>query len=371
MKKLYSQFNRIAIDESIESMQVSEQEIERIKQRVLKQKKCQLPRGLSVAVISIVMVILAGTITGITNPAFAANLPIIGNIFELFKDNEEEYIFDNYQDYASQVGITQESNGVSMTITDVVYDKENITIGYTLETKHDLGEDPFMEGDWELKTITKDNHLLNYHGSTGASQLIEQIDEHTYAGIYMIQLKAGDHPDKIKLNWNKHKIGSFDRDNPPYSMVNPVEGSWNFELTLKAIEREVQKFDDLVSSSEGLEVRLKSISKSPITTSFHFTEIVEANYRNEDWASVFINYKVTDDLGNEYTVVWNGAQGTNPYVMTSRSVTTAINKEASSLIITPIAEIYKMKDSDASNGEMEIVKGPFHLDPIVVPLEKE
>lgn len=71
-------------------------------------------------------------------------LPVLHNIFNLFEDNVKEYIFNNYDRYTTKLDLVQESNGVRITLTDAVYDGENITIAYIIDSAHDLGEEPLI-----------------------------------------------------------------------------------------------------------------------------------------------------------------------------------------------------------------------------------
>ena len=143
LKKLFQQFNNLNIDTDLQPMEVSDFEKEKVKRTVMRGKrKNHLPRNLSVAAAFLV----ASSITlSVAFPTFAAKLPIVGNIFELFNDNER-YVFEKYDTHATDIGVTKESNGISVTVTDAVYDGENITIAYTMESEKDLGERPVLEG---------------------------------------------------------------------------------------------------------------------------------------------------------------------------------------------------------------------------------
>jgi hypothetical protein len=62
-------------------------------------------------------------------------LPIIGNIFEFFSNESKSYVFDEYNQYSTEIGTTKESNGVEITITNAVYDGESVTIAYTMRSE--------------------------------------------------------------------------------------------------------------------------------------------------------------------------------------------------------------------------------------------
>lgn len=367
MKKLYRQFNRLGIDEEMEPMHVSEIEKERVKNKVMKRKKKHLPRILSAAIIFASIVTLSLTLS-IAHPAFAEKLPIIGNIFDLFNDNGREYIFDNYDNHSTDLDITKESSGVSITLTEAVYDGENITIAYTIESEFDLGDEPLIDAQFSVE-----NNYFPYF--MGGSQVSEKINDKEYAGLYMIHLMEGEWPDTVQVNWDGEGIGSIDLETG--EMKKSIEGNWPFELTLDAIESQTQEFENLVSKGEGMEVKLKQITSTPVSTSFYFREKVDRNlkgWEEEKWEGVIFDYEVSDNLGNKYNVVPNAAWGNNEYALESRVISSDIDEKATSLTITPIASIYKIKDDDVGEGEGfegELVKDPFKLESIEVPLGKK
>lgn len=296
-------------------------------------------------------------------PSFAEKIPIIGNIFALFEDNEKENIFENYENYTAPLGIMRESNGVRFIFTEAVYDGENITVAYTIDSKQDLGNEPFIEMDYDTNP--------SLHRS--AWQRNKKIGDNQYAGFIMINLLDRNQPDTIQLKWEGQRIGYYDIEVDPHNMINPIEGSWAFEVTLDNIGSQKQKFSGLVSKGNGMEVTMTEMTTTPISTSISFIEKVDVKYRDENLAAVIFDYEVSDDLGNVYTVVSNGAWGNNSnFVMKGKVITTAIDEKASSITIIPTARLYKEKDEQVQDDygiELEPLKEPFKLEPIKVPLE--
>lgn len=330
------------------------------KAAVKDKKKNPLFRNLSVAAILFVTTVFT---LSFAFPSFAEKLPIIENIFELFEKNEKEYIFEDYNRYATELGITKESNGVSMTLTEAVYDGENITVAFTINSEHDLGEKPFIE--WEMAET--DSSLI-----VGGRQITRRLGKNEYVGLLIFDLQRGTHSDTIQLKWEGNRIGYFDLEQDPLNMINPIVGRWSFKLTLDNIGSQKQGFAGLVSKGEGMETRLTEITTTPISTSLYFTEKVDDKYKEENWEALLFDYEVSDNLGNKYTVVSNGAKGNSEYVMHGRVTTTKIDKEASSITITPTVSILKEKDEqdhDSSGIELELLKAPFKLEPIEVPLK--
>ncbi|WP_042144568.1 DUF4179 domain-containing protein [Paucisalibacillus sp. EB02] len=326
-----------------------------------KKKKRSL-RGIAVAAILLVTTI---TMLSFSFPSFAEKLPIIGTIFELFQDDEKRYIFDEYESHSTYLNMTEESNGVSITLTEAVYDGENITIAFKMESEHDLGEEPFIEWDTPQTIST---------AMFSGSQLIKKIDENKYAGILMFNFEKGHRPDTFDFTWEAYKIGTFDKEIDQTQLINTIEGNWLFDLTLDNIGSQSQEFDNLLSTGDGMEIELKNITRTPISTSFYTKEKVSKNlkeWEEENWSAVIFDYELKDNLGNEYTVVTNGSYGNHQYVMNGRFMTTNIAEEAKSIIITPIATPWKQVDEPGRKYGTGIApaKEPFKLNPIEVQLD--
>lgn len=298
-------------------------------------------------------------------PALAEKVPIIGSVFELFEENEKEPIIDDYANHATDLGTTKESNGVSLTFTEAVYDGENITIAFTLESEHDLGDEPFIE--YEIET--------DYRHYTGGSQLIEKLDEGKYAGLIMIDITRGPRLDTIQFNWEAKKIGSLDEEAPYFQFKNPVEGNWSFDITLENIGSETYRFENLAAHGDGIEIKLNRMTATPISTTFYFSEKLSRDLEvieKDNWICAF-DYELKDNLGNDYPVKYNGGEGSSIYYMGTRITTTKIDEEATSLTLTPIARFYKPKSKEEQDGygvEYEPAMEPFELESIEVPLEK-
>src|SRR5690606_3674466 len=108
---------------------------------------------------------------GLTFPAYAGNIPIIGDIFR-FLDNEKTGLYDNYKEYSTERNLTQDSNGIKITINDAVFDGESVAITCCIESARDLGEDLHMSS-------------ADSKGSTGmaGSSRITKIEDYHYVGL--------------------------------------------------------------------------------------------------------------------------------------------------------------------------------------------
>ena len=296
MKKLYKQFAKLNIEMDIQPMEVSELEKERVKRTVMKRKKKNhFSRNFSVAA----AFFIASSITlSFAFPTFAAKLPVIGNIFELFND-DEKYVFEKYDTYSTEIGVTKESNGISVTVKDAVYDGENITIAYTIKSDQDLGERPVLMGDWvvdEFKDMYKDSgYSYNY--------IIEKINDNEYAVLYIYELIEGPKPDEVHITWQGDKIQNLNNVN------NTFLGDRSFQFSLNALESKTQEFTGSIKSEEeDIGVGVTKMTETPVSTTLYLTEVADVRAiakEDEEWRGVPIDYIVSDDLGNEYnTNIW-------------------------------------------------------------------
>ncbi|TKC15284.1 DUF4179 domain-containing protein [Robertmurraya kyonggiensis] len=317
-------------------------------------KKNHLLRVLPVAAVLLVTTVIT---LGFSFPSFAEKLPIIGNIFKMFEDNDRKYIFEEYDSYSTKLDLTKESNGVRITLTEAVYDGENITIAYMIDSEHDLGDEPIIEWD--------PNHFDDLYGELSGTQLTKKLDEHKYAGIFMLNILNGNRPDSIEFTWEGTSIFSLE------DRKNQTKGSWSFNFTLDKVESNIRQFENSATKGEGMEVDLKNMTTTPISTSFYFNQKVDRKvWKEEKLSAVFFDYEMSDNLGNVYTMVTNGSFGSD-IEKSGRAMTTEIDEEATSIIITPIVTVYKEKSeqSQDENGvEVELAKSPFKLEPIEIPL---
>lgn len=90
-----------------------------------------------VAAASILVGLSVATL-GIGFPTYAGGLPIVGDIFR-FLDNGRTGLYENYKEFSTELNMTRESNGVKVTINDVISDGRTLSITYSLESEQDLG----------------------------------------------------------------------------------------------------------------------------------------------------------------------------------------------------------------------------------------
>lgn len=364
MKKLYKQFNNLNIDTDLQPMEVSEFEKEKVKRIVMRGKrKNHLPRNLSVAA---AFLVASSIMLSAAFPAFAAKLPIVGNVFELFND-DEKYVFEKHDTHATEIGVTKESNGIRVTVTDAVYDRESITIAYTIESDKDLGERPVLVGDLdaeEFLNMYKDHGYFPQH-------ITKKLNDHEYAGLFIYQLIRGPKPDEIHVTWEGDNVLNL------ANVENAFPGDWSFQLTLPALEGNTQVLSGtgIQLGANGIDVTLTKMTETPVSTTLYLSEHVDVRkeaMEDEEWRGVVIDYVVTDDLGNEYNVIHykdtsHSTDFKQNHVSYPRITTTIFDEQATSITIMPIVNIYKKVSDD---GTLELVKQPYPIQSMQFDLKK-
>lgn len=361
MKNLYKQFDKLKMDTDLQPIDVNELEKARIKQHVLRNKKKNyMPKIASVAV----AVVAASCITfGVAFPTLAAKLPIVGNLFESFVD-DKSYVFDKFADHASGIGVTKESNGISVTVTDAVYDGENITIAYTMTSDQNLGERPILEGKLHAEEFGDAYKDFGF----APKDMGKKISETEYAGLLVYGLIDGPKPEEIHVTWDGTRIVNLNNVNNNHS------GDWSFQFKLNVLEATSNDYVEanITSKAAGIQVNLQKITETPISTTIYLSELADIptlSMEESEWRGAQIEYHVTDDLGNEYNAIHYADIGHSTdfkgRLSNPRITTTQLHPEATTIYVTPTVNVYKMINSE---GNLQLAKEPYSIEPLVIPL---
>ncbi|ATP39862.1 anti-sigma factor [Solibacillus sp. R5-41] len=370
---IFKELNDVKLDvNEFEEIPISDIVQKRIKNKVHKKmysKKLMKRKKKSYFLAAIATLLVVSSITlNIAFPAFASKLPNIGNIFDLFVSNER-YVFEEFGDHSTDIGITKESNGVSITVTNAVYDKENITIAYSIKSEQDLGIRPVLLG----KMVVKEFGEQYKHNGFFESYIVEKINDNEYAVVYIYELIKGTKPDSINVSWQ----GDFVQDLNNVSQLSP--GNWSFEFTLDALERKINEYDsgEVIAVDAGVEVELIKMTETPISTTIYLTEKVDERLvakEDEDLRTVGIEYKVTDNLGTNYKYIhyrdtghstdFNEDHRSNP-----RITINVVDKDVTHIEITPIVTAYKVANPNQNgDGFLEPVIESYSIESIHIPL---
>ncbi len=366
MKDIYELLNDTTIDDNeFEEMEVTEFEKTKVKSTLKKSiTKKKKRRGWKMNVVAAAVVVGLSTATlGLTFPAYAGNIPIIGDIFR-FLDNGKTGLYDNYKEYSTEMNMTQESNGIKITINDAVFDGKTVAITYSIESDHDLGEEP---------TIFDTANVKGSNGMTGSSH-ISKIDDYHYVGLDRIT-PTGLTSENIDLKWKINKLLLIDMD-------KEIKGNWKFAFSLKATDSQIQLTNQSVEQN-GVTVNIEKVAFTPMSFIVHYNQ--KANQQVQDnWHRADVELEIKDDLGHVYSGEGNGGSGQDKYAMNWSKTFEKLDPNATKLIVTPHVS-FRIHNASNSGG-VEITKDgekkipipaksgvgqeEFIMEDIVIELEK-
>lgn len=263
-------------------------------------------------------------------PTIAGQVPFLQNVLAYFENDE---LPNTYGDLATVVEQVQTSNGVDVMIKDAVYDGTNVMVTYAIQTEHALGVSPRAEGWIDIKEA---------NGMSGTGS-IEKINATTYVGVEKVSPDfEKESPNKIHVQWI------------PKSMTNTqtnekIDGDWKFEFALSRLSTSLIPLDES-TKQDGITLTMKSLEQSELAAVLDFGYEIDETVLKE-WSFVSIEMiEAKDNLGNVYEVSGNGSisydEGTSNE---SQTTIYSLNKEATSLTITPI--IYYSKGAEDLHKE--------------------
>lgn len=212
-KEIYELLNGIKFDESeleeIE-MDVSDIQKKRIKKNLNKringkQKRKALKYGSAVAAAGLASMIGIGTLS----PTFAANIPVLSSIIQVFNDDQGEYA--KYSKILNQ-GVTD--NGITLTINEVLADESKLMIGYTITSKDKLNKHENIEIGHTFADMEVNGEYSDPSGGTG-----KFTDNYNYVASSEYDLYS------VKSAKNLNVDLKFDE-------VAGVKGKWKFAFSV-------------------------------------------------------------------------------------------------------------------------------------------
>ena len=366
MKDIYELLNDVNVDDhEFEEMAVTEFEKAKVKSTLKKsivKKKKRMGWKMNIAVAAVV-VGLSTAAVGLTFPAYASNIPLIGDIFR-FLDNEKTGLYDNYKEYSTEMNLSQDSNGIKITINDAIFDGETVAITYSIESNRDLGEDLYMRSA-DIKGST---------GMTGSSR-ITKIEKYHYVGLDKIT-PSGLTSDTADIKW---KIGSILRTDTE----EKIKGNWKFAFSLPATDSQIQLTNQSVEQN-GVTVTIDKVAFTPMSFIVHYNQHATQQVQDK-WHEAYVELEVKDDVGNVYSGEGNGGSGTDAYTMNWSKTFEKLDPNATKLMVTPHVT-FKIDNATNSGGVEMTADGKekdipipvktgvgqeeFVMDDIVIELEK-
>lgn len=378
MKDIYELLNDIDIDETeFKEMEVSELEKAKVtrtlKKSISKKKKMKRWQK-NVLAASIIFGLSTATI-GLSFTASAKSIPLMGDIFSYFSNENSglsdaikngKGLYSDYKAYSNEIGLTKESNGLTFTINDAIYDGKTVTITYIIESEEDLGDGSFFIPSPNIKEMK----------AQGGSDGISKVADKKYVGLLTVSNLEDLKVDKVNIDWDINSIGITDMD-------KEIKGNWDFAFSLKATESNEKVINKSVNQ-HGLKVSVKKLSISPMSFVVDYHQEVSYSVKNK-WDEAYVELSIRDDLGNVYAGQGNGGSGIDSYNLNFSKTFQKIDPNATKLIATPHVTLRNFTSENhgeatiTEDGEEKVSSFPTKpssapkelvLDEIVIDLKK-
>lgn len=368
MKDIYEILNDVDIDESeMDSMEVSDIEKAKVKRTLKKSiKKNKVWRKSIIAASVCFIMIGAMVIVGITSPASAADIPVVGDIFR-FLDNGRTGMYDKYKENANEINVTKESNGISVTIKDAVFDGKTLNYTYEIRSNKELGENPIL-GGIPVSGIS----IKGYKGGLSVGSMTKKVNDNTYVGQSVYSIDQERKQINVKLNFKS--IATLEN-----GVEKQIKGNWDFDINVKKVKNTKQYINKGIQKN-GIKISIDNMYKNDMSFTINYSQSITKKV-TQKWFEVSTSLEVKDDLGNVYRGSGNGSNGTI-YKVNSSETFGKLNANAKKLIITPkvhMSNTAKGVSFDKNGKETEVKakedenypeRADIVLDDIVVDLEK-
>lgn len=290
MKDIYDLLNEIETEEiEMEELAVTEEEKNKVKKSVLEQiKNDKKPKSKNKLIAAgICLAIFGGSLSiGVINPAYAAKIPVIGDIFRAIDDSGK---YENFKENAKEINVTKESNGTAITIVDAIFDGQTIYYTMEIETKNILAE--------ELFTTDSGVFIKDYYGGMGGSGQIEKAEENIYIG--RCDFTINEQREHIDLKINIQELSYYEEETR-----KQIKGKWEFDISLDAVKGQEQIINQGISQN-GISIQVESIRKTPVSNIINYEYRMPEGMTENPVNRADIEMKVMDDLGNEYEIIGN------------------------------------------------------------------
>ncbi|WP_342508046.1 DUF4179 domain-containing protein [Sporosarcina sp. FSL K6-2383] len=333
MKKLYQFFNHIHVNEVDEVGQpVGELEIKKAQKKLLASLPRKNKRLSGLRVIAVAACLVVGLSVGIVGTAFptvASQVPLLGNLFTLFGD-EERNVFEGYHENAQALNLSAESNGVVITLNEAVYDGDLLTVSFKVKTTEKLS-------DW----VTAEPFFINGQQVGFSTTLVlEKIGEDEYGGILSSLLFEQGNEDSIKVDWAVKELVDHKSD-------TSVQGDWQFRFSLDRVHAQKMKLNDKLKN-EVVEVKARHLEKTAVSLKFTY----EVHVIDADVTQAVVRFdEVMDNRGNSYRSIAHTAETLEEGVKFNQTdIYSKLDEEATELYLTPQVLVFDQQ------GESEWVQ---------------
>ncbi|WP_252224445.1 MULTISPECIES: DUF4179 domain-containing protein [unclassified Clostridium] len=240
---------------------------------------------ISIAVICF-CVLFASIGVGITTTANALGLPVKDFIAEIMG------LSPQYSDYASDVNITKESNGVNFTITSVLYDGYKLKIAYKVEgTVAD-----------SLEKLAKLSSFLNTKVSVNGKEVnltssgySKPINSNTVGGINIFDIDDTMYDNSFMGLTQLDILDTFNFNISIEDEIDNEKYKWDFNIPISS-EKIKSKIEEYSLDNTVGDYKIKNVIVTPIST------YISGTFKDSKDKISIMNYIVVDDKGREVKI---------------------------------------------------------------------
>lgn len=300
MKDIYELLNEANIDVTeidtkiIEEIEVSELERARGKKKLRDSIKNTPKSGQSqntrrkktnkkIAMVASVVFVIGTASIVVAKPAWATNLPIIG---DLIQKNLID-INSKYQDYIQAVGQTKSDEGIDITFESAIADNNVLNLSFIVKNNNESIENNITDA-MLIPTSLKVN---GKKVSTGAGGSYEIIDENTIRVLKNISWDYSELPNKLNVGIE-------------ISEMYGKKGDWdvNFALDVSEVRENtyVEKLDKVINVN-GVDINLDEVTMTPLTTN------IKSSYKYTGGSlEPQLSFMIIDEDGKEIRIEGGG-----------------------------------------------------------------
>ncbi|MBG9736761.1 DUF4179 domain-containing protein [Paenibacillus alvei] len=255
------------------------------------------------------LLIISGILaSGFISPVMAETLkkvPFIGQIFDSLGDDLLQHA--NRNGMSVPVNLSATDNGITLTITEILYDGAQIKLGFKEESQAELPVITPNYQRFEMPNLSSDDPTISWiyaMTKTRAKSPTEHFGILTFGSMNGEILEQSDKiPDNFTLSFTIKQVGD----------VNGVKGNWEFHVPIKLNNAPTKKIS-VMETKKTLDGRgyitLQSVIASPLGTEIRFLTQSSQTARkanSPDFTGLDISFLVIDENGNE--IAWEGGRG--------------------------------------------------------------
>lgn len=311
-KNIYKLLNEVEMElNDYESESVSKLEIKKI-QKYVQKHEMKIGSRNKIAAVAALLCLATGVLFSNEVYAFVSQIGY-----------KISYIWDlnNVDKYVNVVNTSQQDNGYTITLNEVILDHDELIICQTVRGDERLPR--IMTADGTLKI---DGKRIDEGGGGGG----KPIDEYTYEEIFYHRISDSyiGMNDSHEIQYSISEITVFTD-----SGMEKVKGNWSFRFTVTGEELKKDTvnvdMDDTVAISDKHSIVFEQYSANMVNQKIYFH--CADNYEDFDYDMELRGY---DDLGNQVVFYMSSFRDNKGVFEVETSVNGCINEEAKRLVLS-------------------------------------